>query len=701
MSISTEDQLERAEDERADWGIFEKLLHDYFDTESLGIVDKGIECDRNSCAISLLENTSCRNGNVWEISLLWAADELNIPDSRPNALRRFHLLERKFNRDPAYAKLYITEIDRLIEKGYAEKVDSPPKGKVWYLPHFGVQNVNKPGKVRVVFDSAAKSDSVSFNDLLLVGPDLLKSLLGVLMRFRQKPFAVKGDIRDMFLKIKIRKEDRDAQRFLWRGEGTSSIQEYVISSVLFGAKSSPATAIFIKNKNAMNFKEVFPDTARSIEKNSYMDDFLESCDTEEEARSRVKQVIEISCTASWEMHGWASNGRHVLENIDGVVEENSAVGVVSSDERVLGLHWDPKLDLLSFNFNKFRTLGVSVDSSKVPTRREVLSLIMSVFDPLGLISPVTIHSRILMQDICARKIKWDEFLGAQDFKEWLWWLQELEKVKEVHVPRCYYLGNLKIISSQLHIFCDASSKAFAAVAYWRFSLSDGSFHSTIIMSKCKFAPLKTLTIPRLELQAAVLATRISEVVSREHDFKADKIFFWSDSQIVLQWIKSDQRNYKTFVVNRLSEIKEKSRSAVWRWVPTKHNPADDATRFAPDEINANSRWFLGPSFLRNYEKVWPKLDSIAKSSVNVVDQEIKVKAIVLTFVAKEVPAYLPDFKRFSSWLRLLRVAACVLEATDRWLEILESRTHLQRQEHAELLWVLEIQQVSFGKEISI
>ena len=259
----------------------DKLIRSYFDIEALGIIINVRKNPEEERAMQILENTSKYINGEWEVGLLWKHDEIINNNSKITARSKLKTLERKLDRDKEHAILYYKEINRLFVNNFAEKCTQKALGnRVWFLPHFGVENINKPGKVRLVFDAAARTTGVSFNDLLLAGPDLLKSLPGVLMRFRQFAYALKADLRDMFLKIKIRKEDRDAQRFLWRGENREKDpEEYVMSSMLFGAKSSPCTALFIKNKNALHYSSRFPKTVNSLITNCYMDDFLDSCET--------------------------------------------------------------------------------------------------------------------------------------------------------------------------------------------------------------------------------------------------------------------------------------------------------------------------------------------------------------------------------------------------------------------------------------
>ena len=203
---------------------------------------------------------------------------------------------------------------------------------------------------------------------------------------------------------------------------------------------------------------------------------------------------------------------------------------------------------------------------------------MSIFDSLGFLSPFTIQSRILMQEIWQSKIDWDESLLEPEFTRWKQWLGELESVKSFRLKRCYQLTEFQMKEAELHVFYDASSKAYAAVAYWRFSLINGSFHTALITSKSRVALLKVMSIPRLELQAALLGTTLAKMIISEHKFQITRRVFWTGSKTVLHWIKMDPREFKIFVANRLEEIRDNSLLSEWKWVPTKENPADDGTR---------------------------------------------------------------------------------------------------------------------------
>ena len=164
------------------------------------------------------------------------------------------------------------------------------------------------------------------------------------------------------------------------------------------------------------------------------------------------------------------------------------------------------------------------------------------------------------------------------------WLSDLKSIAECRVERCYLLKEKQTKSAELHIFSDASSQAYAAVAYWRFSINENYLQVSIIMAKSRVAPLKIITIPHLEHQAAVLAVRLASFIKNEHRFIITKSVFWCDSKPVLYWINRDPREFKIFVANRVTELRENTKPSEWRWVPTKQNPADDGTHSQPHPV---------------------------------------------------------------------------------------------------------------------
>lgn len=274
-------------------------------------------------------------------------------------------------------------------------------------------------------------------------------------------------------------------------------------------------------------------------------------------------------------------------------------------------------------------------------------------------------------------------------------------MQHVNISRCYspkFTDPLTII--ELHVFVDASEMAFAAAGYWKI-VCDGQVVVKFVAGKSKCAPIKPLSIPRLELQAAVLGVRLKEAIVSSHNIKPSKITFWSDSKTVVQWIQSDCRIYKQFVAHRIAEILEYSEVKQWRWVPGSQNPADDATR--PQYFSGKtsiSRWLNGPAFLKGDEEHWPKIPAaINKEKSNV---EIRTKFLVTISEDNSLIPY--DLK--SKYFILLRQTCWLYRAVDIFKSfvdksVLSHQPYLTPREieKAERFWCQKVQQESFVKEI--
>ncbi|GBP90924.1 hypothetical protein EVAR_66268_1 [Eumeta japonica] len=520
----------------------------------------------------------------------------------------------------------------LFDNGYAEKAHEPPTpGRTWYLPHFAVVTPWKP-KPRIVFDAAARSHGVCLNDLLLPGPDLLQSLPGILMRFRQHAVAVTADIKEMFLQIRIREEDRDALRFLWRENADEPPVECRMTSVVFGAASSPCTAIYIKNKNAEQHRKEHAKAPDAIAYNHYMDDYLQSFPTVEEATRVAKEVALVHNKAKFELGKWASNEPAVLEAVSSTSSQDAEIKL--DPEKILGLIWRPARD------------------------RGPKKTVMSLYDPLGLITPITVGAKRILQATWKTGLGWDEIIADELHEQWKDWLGKMRALVQLEIPRSY-LCYTRTVSLQLHTFVDASETAYAAAVYWRMRTDDGKVHVSLVAAKGRVAPLKVTSIPRLELQAAVLGSRLAKTVTEEHDLKPERRVFWSDSRTVLTWIRTGARSYKPFVAHRIAELEESTKKVEWKWVPTKENVADDATRDAPSNLNQNHRWFRGPQFLYEEEDDWPT----ERVTPTVETGEERVLHCT-SAPAGDIRKAMPNIEKYSSWLRLVRATGRVLQFVD-------------------------------------
>jgi transposase InsO family protein len=509
-------------------------------------------------------------------------------------------------------------------------------------------------------------------------------LLGHVLRFREGRVAVAADIREMFLRIKIREEDQTSQLFLWRESPEADVSTYKLTSMMFGARCSPASAQYVRDRVAEAAASTEPEAAAAIKTNFYMDDFLDARHTIEEATALAKAVTKVCAGGGFQLVNWASNKPAVLQDIppEDRAVQTITIGGGCQTERVLGIQWDPERDVFLYDLD-------GLPKSSWPTKRQLLSDVMKTFDPLGFIGCVLIHTKILLQEVWRSGVGWDQPIQEVHANKWNKWLEEARSIR-CHIPRCCREGTSE--EAELHVFCDASESACCTAAYM-VETTDNGPQTHFLGSKCKVAPLKPVSVPRLELQAALMGARFAETLKAEMNTPFTRVTLWTDSTTVLAWINADPRQYSVFVANRLGEIAQLTEPDNWRWVPTKQNPADVGTRDVefPD-LSPKSLWLTGPDFLTKPEVEWPTRRVLSKPA-----EELK-QTVGLT-TARE--SGLPDPLRMSSWRKLLRVTAWVLRITDgprrHRTEVL-TREELQR---AETTWMRHMQADAFPAEVKL
>lgn len=475
-----------------------QLVRDFYALDSYGITKPGdiIESSEDRRSRQILCETTKRLGKSFETGLLWRYDEFKLPDSWKMAMNRLNCLERKMNRDHALATNVRQQIGEYLSKGYIRKL-TPEEAAVrsdrtWFLPIFTVRNHNKPNKIRIVWDAAAKVRDISLNSVLMKGPDLMTSLPDVLWRFRERRVAITGDIKQMFHQVAIRPEDREAQRFLWRdGNIDREPEVYEMLVMTFGATCSPCSAHYIKNLNASDFEESHSRAVRAIVHNHYVDDLLDSVDTEEEAMTLAAEVKFIHSQGGFEMRNWRSNSLRVSSSLGSPNDEaNKTFSSHLEPEKVLGMLWNTSTDSFCYSVNRSRMGDDIMSGKRRPSKREVLKVLMMIFDPMGLIAHYLVFIKTLMQDVWRSGIQWDEQLKDLEYQKWLQWIDMLPLIENLHVPRCYLSAAPKelVRSTQIHMFVDASEKAYAAVAYLRIE-SLSSVSTILVGAKTKVAPL--------------------------------------------------------------------------------------------------------------------------------------------------------------------------------------------------------------------
>ncbi|XP_062704459.1 uncharacterized protein LOC134286801 [Aedes albopictus] len=632
------------------------LVQQHFSIESVGVsADKGPESEEDKRARRILEETTKRVSNRFETGLLWRYDHVEFPNSFPMAMRRLECFERRMKKDPELQLSVQRQIGEYLENNYIHEVTqqesrSTDPRKVWYLPLGAVRNPKKPGKIRLVWDAAAKVGGVSFNSMLLKGPDLLIPLASVLCRFRERPVAVCGDLKQMFHQFRIRQEDVHSQRFLYREHPTKPVKTFVMDVGTFGATCSPCQAQYIKNLNAKEHEGEFPEAAKAIEEKHYVDDYLDSFDTEEEAVKVALEVKEVHARGGFCIRNWHSNSDTLLKRVGepkGVQPKVISIDSECEVERVLGLLWLPEEDVIAFANNQ------ELDGI-VPTKRNILRCVMSLFDSQGILSHITIQGRMIIQDTWRTQKQWDDEVEETIRMRWVRWTKLFEEVGQMRLHRPYFPGfsAAEVGSVELHVFTDASEEAYACAAYFRATIM-GKVHVTLVMAKAKVAPLKSLSVPRLELMGALLGARLAKAVKEYHTLPISRRLMWTDSKTALAWVQSQHRRYRQFVAFRVGEILNKTDAAEWRYVPTQLNPTDDATKWGKrPSADVTSRWFRGPDFLYQPEIEWPEQKSTQSLETT---EELRP-----CMVHRENPVDdVYQISNFSKWERLLRAAAYV------------------------------------------
>ncbi|XP_047992718.1 uncharacterized protein LOC125231321 [Leguminivora glycinivorella] len=670
--------------------------------EALGITAKDNIRPDDQRAIDTFERTVKKVGQRYEVGQLWAADDIKLPPSFNMAKARLRNLEARMSRDPDFANEYQARIHKLLEKGYAERIMEPPQSdRMWFLPHFSVYNLNK-GKYRAVFDCAAKSQGCALNDFILAGPDLLQSLLGILLRFREWEFAVTADIQEMFLQIQLRREDRHSQLFIWRGSRRDVTPwTYQLNRVCFGNISSPFLAHSVRNRNATDNKDRYPDAVYDIHNNHYMDDYVASYETERELISTATQVRLAHAEASFRLRSYASNSELLMRNIDPEERATGPSHLGEKQQTVLGMTWDPETDTLGYNTKMLRVPDDVKRYERSPTKRELLSAVMSVYDPLGLIAQYMISAKIIFQRVWTKGTDWDERLPAEEAEDFFRWLRALSDVSALRIPRRYATPT-GAVRRELHIFSDASTEAYSAAAYWRVSNDEEETQVSLAIAKSRVCPLKVMTVPRLELTAAVVGVRLAETILREQRYPVTKVTYWTDSMVVLGWVRDDARNYRPYVSHRLAEIAEKTDRDAWRYVPTAQNPADRATRCQPAQsVRIEDEWYEGPRFLYGPETSWPSHTSNRTDDLPERKARPSTATSLAIISAKPDPSsVLPDVRRFSSYDRLLNATANVLLFIEKMRtknKALQLQVrHLRKAEH---MWLQYSQRRSFPEEL--
>ena len=503
-----------------------------------------------------------------------------------------------------------------MERGVIRKMTTEElnnwSGPVRYVDHREVIKEGSTTPVRIVINSSFRDgNELSLNDILMKGPNVLTSLLQVLVKWRLFPVAFLGDISKMYHNVRTGELEANLRRLLWRGcEQDRSPDVYCFEKVTFGDRPAGCIVVSALQATAEMFSHFSKKAAQVLKQDSYMDDTLSGGNSTKEAQDLASDIQTIAKKGGFKYKKFVFSGEF---------EDN---GECKAAEKALGVVWEPSEDKIKvrieLNHNK-KKKGVRLEAVRVEaipfSRRICLRLVNGIFDPLGMTAPVTVRLKMLMKDhfVAQEKYKkWDTPLEPSESIEWIHVLQEVLKMKEISVPRHPLNAPYPCISEvgkfTLVCFTDASQEAMCAAVYLRYEAATGEVDAGLIAAKTKVSPVKKLTMPRLELCATLLGARLSSKIIgtiENETFCFESKYFLIDSKIALGVLNKCHLSDE-FNGNCAAEVRGKTQAFTFAWVETKENIADLGTRGTNvDQIGSCSRWQKGPEWLREPIADWP------------------------------------------------------------------------------------------------
>lgn len=586
----------------------------------------------------------------YEVGLPWKDQTISLPSNYGLALGRLRGLQRKLSRDPSAFNHYNNVIQDYIQRGFVEEIDLSDHsvcGRVHYLAHHGVTKDSVTTPVRIVYDCSARAgNGPSLNDCLLTGPSYVADLSQQLMRFRLGAHACISDIEKAFLMVRLREEDRNVTRFLWVTDINNPqcrVVGYRFRVVLFGATCSQ----FLLNATVKKHLSDAVEETGKLSRGLYIDNLQVNCDSEDELLQLYWQARRLFSGAHLNLREWVTNSPLLRNHLD----VDGTAALVQTEAKNLGMVWSPSADTLGYPHNGYV-------ESMTHTKRSFLSEVAKLFDPLGLLIPVTIRARLLMQEVWRRKIEWDDLLPADLAISYRDLFQDYNKISMLRSPR-KVAGYQDVI---LHAFCDASTVAYGVAIY--VTTTEGT---ELLVARAKVAPIKGLTVPKMELTAILLSARLlNHVYTAFHgEVNVLSTHVWSDSKVALNWVHS-VKVLPVYVRNRVDQVHSLIPGATFHYVSTADNPSDLVTRgITASQLERSTLWWQGPTWL-SYSGNWAAWEPVgvegpAPETVSVVP----------------LPTQLPDFiewKRFGSYKKLIRVVAWVMRFCSNTLNKIRNKS---------------------------
>lgn len=585
--------------------------------------------------------------------------------SKDIALKRLGFLEKRLNKNVSLKNDYVNflaeykHLDQMsrVRDFSIDKGDTKP---CYYLPHHPViKDSSLTTKVRVVFDASAKSDTgLSLNEIQHVGPTIQQDLLSILLRFRSYPYVINADISKMYRQVLIDPSERCYQRILWKNPDIphGEIECYELNTVTYGCASSPFLAVRCLKQLALEFQAEYPEASEAILNCFYLDDLLTGAYSNSKLLQLQREISLILASGGFQLRKWLSNKPELLSQFQVHEKLSCSVLHLGNDDqnKTLGIFWNAINDKIHYSIKEF---SFDVQISK----RIILSVISQIFDPLGLLGPVVVNAKLILQLLWQEHLSWDERIPSYLCKKWLEFCKDLQLLNKISIPR-YVLGNRWEVL-HIHAFADASEKAYGGCVYIVSFTGSGEYIiSKLLLSKSRIAPIKKISLPRLELCAAVLTCKLVKKAKECLKININKVFCWTDSSITLCWIKGCPSRWKTFVANRVTQIQHMSKDCEWLHVRSEENPADCLSRgISAESLLRSELWWNGPIWILS------QIDAEVHSMPEILEDLPEQSVMTHSTCVQE--SFDIDFNKYSSLLKLQRIFAYCL----RFIERLKNR----------------------------
>ncbi|XP_044249352.2 uncharacterized protein [Drosophila takahashii] len=566
----------------------DKLLTKFWEVEDLP--SKMVKESDSVCESNFLRTTTRDASGKYVVTLpFWDPDHCGseLGYSRSIALAQFLRNENRLRRDTPLNEQYNSVIQEYLDLGHMREVSPTHNSPNYYLPHHAViKPESTTTKLRVVFNASSPSaNGTSLNE--------------------------EGDIRD-----------------------------YELKTVTFGVNCAPYLAIRVLKQLADDVDQQFPKASHIIRNFMYVDDVLAGSNSQQEAQLAIQELVTALNSAGFPLRKWTSNHKGVLKDIpnEHLLHSEFLNIDAESTAKTLGIRWRATTDEFYFVPPE-----ISVKSSY--TKREVLFQIAKLFDPAGWLAPFIVRAKIFMQEIWLQELGWDDNLPDEMSHRWQVFLQSYSDLDQIRIPR--WVGYQPQVKIELHGFCDASQKAYGAALYVRVEVGQ-QILTNLLTAKTRVAPVKTVSLPRLELCGALLLADMASTILPNMLSKSSEIFCWTDSTIVLAWLKKPACSWTTFVANRITKIAQATKIENWSHVRSEHNPADLASRgVSLQELGDSNIWWHGPQWLQLPKLQWPETSDPHPVT------ELEQRAVKVHFVKLPADDFLDRFSRLDKALGVL------------------------------------------------